>query len=375
MNTIRPMRHRGLVLAAAGILILLAGFQAGFGQQPGLEGKVMFLEKEGGSLAERMQAAARTFRRETPQGLYFTGYIFTALRAVHMGEGWESNAPYRIGIKSGEIKIRRVRRGDRKSGYSMHTDDDRRGPAGIVLLHRISGGKSEILDSQIIDPEHTYTFDEAPLYWLGEAEVAESLSLLQDLFQDGSRDLQKELVFAISMHDGSEVEPFLRRVALGDYGTEVRKNAVFWMGNRPGSLPHLKEIYPRVSGTELKKQVVFAMSLSRDEEAAREMIRIAREEHNLEIRKNAVFWIGQKASQEAAAALQDMVADSKEDEDVKKSAVFAISQLPEEQSVPMLITIAKSNPSAAVRKNAIFWLGQTGGEEALKFFEEILLKR
>jgi len=60
---------------------------------------------------------------------------------------------------------------------------------------------------------------------------------------------------------------------------------------------------------------------------------------------------------------------------VKKSAVFAISQLPAEKGVPMLIDIAKTNKSPSVRKNAIFWLGQKDSREALKFFEEILLKK
>jgi HEAT repeat protein len=55
--------------------------------------------------------------------------------------------------------------------------------------------------------------------------------------------------------------------------------------------------------------------------------------------------------------------------------VFAISQLPQEKSVPLLIDIAENNKSASVRKKAIFWLGQTGDEEALKYFEKILLKK
>ncbi len=69
-----------------------------------------------------------------------------------------------------------------------------------------------------------------------------------------------------------------------------------------------------------------------------------------------------------------MVEES-EDVDVKKSAVFAISQLPKEKAVPILIDIARTNKSPSVRKNAIFWLGQKDSDEALKFFEEILLKK
>ena len=54
---------------------------------------------------------------------------------------------------------------------------------------------------------------------------------------------------------------------------------------------------------------------------------------------------------------------------------FAISQLPKERSVPMLVDIARSNKSPSVRKKAIFWLGQSGDPAAIKFFEEILLKK
>jgi len=64
-----------------------------------------------------------------------------------------------------------------------------------------------------------------------------------------------------------------------------------------------------------------------------------------------------------------------EDVGVKESAVFAIGQLPKDEAVPMLIDIAKTNKNPKVRKQAIFWLGQTGDAEALKFFEDILLKK
>jgi RNA polymerase sigma factor (sigma-70 family) len=93
------------------------------------------------------------------------------------------------------------------------------------------------------------------------------------------------------------------------------------------------------------------------------------------VRESAVFWLGQKASAESIKALKDIVDEPKEESGLKDQAVFAISQLPKEKSVTMLIDIAKTNKSPSVRKKAIFWLGQTGDESALKFFEEILLKK
>jgi len=85
--------------------------------------------------------------------------------------------------------------------------------------------------------------------------------------------------------------------------------------------------------------------------------------------------LGQKASKESVKALKDMVEAPDEDSDIKESAVFAIGQLPIDKAVPMLIDIAKTNTNPKVRKQAIFWLGQTGDSEALKFFEDILLKK
>jgi HEAT repeat protein len=185
------------------------------------------------------------------------------------------------------------------------------------------------------------------------------------------------MIFAISLHDTPEVLPFLKATALGRYDTDIRKSAIFWIGNMEGpeSFHSLQDIAGRIRGTELRKHVVFAYSLNNEEGAVEEMIRIARSEPDREVRKNAIFWLGQKASAKAVKLLTGVVEEEDEDDDIKTSAVFAISQLPKDQSVPLLISIAKTNESASVRKNAIFWLGQTGEEEALEFFEEILLKK
>jgi hypothetical protein len=361
--------------AALGLALMCAGAIPEFGQAPEFKGKVHDLGRSGDPLALRMQAAAREHGREPGEGLYFTGYAFTAHQAVHMGEDRDEGTPYSIGIRGDGIRIRRARDRNRSSGYSMRTAESRRAPVGLVLLQRLAGRSGEILDAQIIDLDRVYEFEEVPLYWLGSVNNPDSLEFLGEAFDAGLRSLRKTLVFVIGMHAGSEAPAFLKTVALGDYDLEVRKGAVFWIGNRPGSLGILRDIRRKADETELQKQVVFALSLSDDPDAVREMIEIARKDGRREVRKNAIFWLGQKASAQAADALEDMVNRSGEDEDVKKSAVFAISRLPKDKSIPLLISIAKTNPSTSVRKNAIFWLGQSGEEEALDFFEEILLKR
>jgi hypothetical protein len=372
------MTHKRLKVLLAGLALLVSSAVLGQAGQIDFEGTVHYLDKTGGTLSRLMQEASRAFEKDSKDGLFFIGYIFTARHGVHMGDRRENDAPYTVNVRTDEIRIRRTRRRTNEEGYTMRTEADESGPAGILLLNRVTDGRRTLLDTNVFDPDRVYRFEDIPLYWLGEVDTDQSFQTLRTEFQRGGRDLQSDLVFLISLHDSPQVNGFLQDVALGeDFGRKVRKNAIFWLGNlnTPDSLRSLKLINSRVDSTELKKQVVFAYSLNDQEEAVQEMIAIARQDDNREVRKNAIFWLGQKASREAVKALKDVVQASDEDTDLKKSAVFAISQLPKDQSVPLLISIAKSHKNSSVRKNAIFWLGQTGDEEALKFFEDILLMK
>jgi hypothetical protein len=104
-----------------------------------------------------------------------------------------------------------------------------------------------------------------------------------------------------------------------------------------------------------------------------ELIRLARNNPSEDVRKHALFWLGQKAGEKAAGVLRRAV-DEDPDDDVKQHAVFAISQLPKERSVPILINLVKTHKSAKVRKRAMFWLTQTGDPRALDLIEEILAR-
>jgi hypothetical protein len=102
-----------------------------------------------------------------------------------------------------------------------------------------------------------------------------------------------------------------------------------------------------------------------------ELIQLARHDADEDVRKHALFWLGQKAGEKAAGELQRAVDEDPNDE-VKQHAVFAISQLPKERSVPLLINLIKTHKNRNVRKKAMFWLAQTGDPRALDLIEDIL---
>jgi HEAT repeat protein len=104
------------------------------------------------------------------------------------------------------------------------------------------------------------------------------------------------------------------------------------------------------------------------------LIKVAESDGDRELRKQALFWLGQKAGQRSLEVLGNVIDKSDDDTEVQKQAVFAVSQRPKDEAVPLLIKIARTHPKPAVRKQAMFWLGQTGDERALEFFKEVLSK-
>lgn len=346
------------------------------GEAPGfLKGKVVDLSGNAAALDKKIESARGEAQKAKAGDLYFTAYLFESRHKIHRGSESRVSDGFVVNSKEAKIKIEETGKDKNQVGVEGKSED---APAPVALLFLYSQ-KDGLVDVSLLDPDQSYDFTDAPVYWLGRATNDESLALVERYFESAgsTTHLRSTLVFIASCHQGPKVPDFLKKVALGNYAGKVKESAVFWLGNYGDSksLACLKEIFAKVQDTDVKKHIVFAFQLSKQKEAVEELIKIAKNETNPEIRKSAVFWLGQKASVESIKALKDIVDEPKEESGLKEQAVFAISQLPKDKSVPMLIDIAKTNKSPSVRKRAIFWLGQTGDESALKFFEEILLKK
>ena len=120
-------------------------------------------------------------------------------------------------------------------------------------------------------------------------------------------------------------------------------------------------------------EIIAAISLHEHPRVVPLLIDLARHDADTHVRRDALFWLGQKAGEKAAGELRRAV-DEDPNEDVKEHAVFAISQLPPSRSVPILIELVKTHKSRAVRKRAMFWLAQTNDPRALDTIEQILTR-
>lgn len=185
---------------------------------------------------------------------------------------------------------------------------------------------------------------QSAVFWLGQVEGEQAF--LTDLIRNENeeQEIRKQAAFSLG----------------------VSKN--------PGVIGMLEQLYGSVQSREVRKQIIFAASVNSDADAsARFLIQTATTEKDIDVRKQAIFWLGQKAGKKSLDALTDAI-DNDPETEVQKQAVFAVSQRPHDEAVPILIKVAKTHPKTAVRKQAYFWLGQTGDPRAVEFFKEQLLK-
>lgn len=189
------------------------------------------------------------------------------------------------------------------------------------------------------------------VFWLGQ--IPGHNPFLVDLVrtEQESASLRKEAAFAIGISKDPGAIAALEGLYPAITNREVRKQIIFAVSINNSDAP---------TGSR------------NDGDGINFLIKVAESDPDRELRKQALFWLGQRAGKRSLEVLGNVVEKSDDDTEVQKQAVFAISQRAKDEAIPLLIKIAKTHPKPAVRKQAMFWLGQTGDDRALEFFKEIL---
>jgi len=129
----------------------------------------------------------------------------------------------------------------------------------------------------------------------------------------------------------------------------------------------------RRADSNVGEEAVSAAALADSVELWPHLIVLARNRKlATDVRKKAVFWLGQAAGDSIGETLDGMSRDDGEDLEVRKAAVFALSQRPHDESVTILLRIARSKVHPEVRRQAFFWLAQYDDPEVVDFFEQVL---
>ncbi|HET7619348.1 MAG TPA: HEAT repeat domain-containing protein [Vicinamibacterales bacterium] len=248
------------------------------------------------------------------------------------------------------------------------------GSGMLDVLLRVEAGQVERI--RILPTDCELDTGGLTLHWINDVNPAQSVALLTTFvsrLDDRQDHVRDNAITAIALHGDDSADSALETFAAPGQAEEVRKKAVFWLGQARGrrGFQTVQRIAREDASDAVRKSAIFSLSQSSEPEAVPALIQLAREDRSAQVRGEAIFWLAQKAGRQAAEAITERI-EQDPDTQVKKRAVFALSQLPKDEGVPLLIQVARTNRNPAVRKQAMFWLGQSKDPRALEFFAEIL---
>ncbi len=273
------------------------------------------------------------------------------------------------------------------SGISMSTGDSTLRGSRITLepatefrvLARVEAGAVNRI--RTFTPDCDVDAGGMTLAWLNDVTPDDSVAWLSSLVTapdttDQRERVAKTAMHAIALHNVPSADRALESFVAPSRPEWLRSDTSFWLGNSRGEAGArlLARMIAQDPSDKVREKVTFGLSQSKVPAALTTLIATARDDRSTRVRGQALFWLAQRAGKEALATITGAI-DNDPDTEVKKKAVFALSQLPKEEGVPRLIEVARSNRNPEVRKQAIFWLGQSHDPRAVKFFEDVLLKK
>jgi HEAT repeat protein len=124
-----------------------------------------------------------------------------------------------------------------------------------------------------------------------------------------SHELKDKIIFSLSQQRGTGSEQWLLDIAMDQSETtEIRKQALFWAAqNKSISFDRLAGLYDRTNDTEIKEQLIFGFSQRNSREAVDKLMSIARSDRDKEMRKKAIFWLGQSRDPRVLDFLAELI--------------------------------------------------------------------
>ena len=89
----------------------------------------------------------------------------------------------------------------------------------------------------------------------------------------------------------------------------MRGQGLFWLSQKAGekAARAISDAIENDPETAVKKQAVFALSQLPKEESVPKLITVARKNRNKEVRKDAMFWLGQSNDPRALAFFEELL--------------------------------------------------------------------
>ena len=181
--------------------------------------------------------------------------------------------------------------------------------AVFALSQHDSPKASQALRAYAERPDLPENVREKAIFWIGQSGGKENEAYLRSLYGRLKEvELRNKVLFSISQAGGPENMRWLLGVVRDNtQPVELRKQALFWAGQGDASMADLASLYSTLNVRELREQVIFVYSQRDDSAAVDRLLEIARRDPDTELRKKALFWLGQSSDPRAAKALQEII--------------------------------------------------------------------
>lgn len=200
---------------------------------------------------------------------------------------------------------------------------------GVFLLYEAR----ELLRVEIYNLKRRRNFEGLLVYWLGEVESPESLTLLNSLVRSvTSETMGGKLTDAIALHESPQVEGLLSELARSSPLVAVRANAVFSLGRFGQNLP----LVEGVAGNEAEHRYV---------------------------RQQAIMAIGKGRLPGALDALRRLL-DVVEEPFLREAIVNAVAKSRHPDAQNLLKTFAERSDDERLRRRARLHLLKASGEKS-----------
>ena len=143
---------------------------------------------------------------------------------------------------------------------------------------------------------------------LGHVPAYDAARYLLELARTLGGRSSNQALSAAAFADAPNVWPeFARLVRDRDAMLESRKDALFWLGQSDAPTTELVRLYDELEPEPLRDHATFVLSQRHDDAAVDKLIDIARHDRDLDVRKRAMFWLGQSRDPRAVKFFRDVL--------------------------------------------------------------------
>jgi TolA-binding protein len=189
------------------------------------------------------------------------------------------------------------------------TDQSVQEKAIFALSQQSSRRAAEALRDFAMRANAPSSLREKAIFWLGQSGRNENLDFLKSIYRTTTEpSLKEKIIFALAQgdHDGGQ-QWLLDLAGNQQESIELRKKALFWLGQSGASMPELFSLYDKFTDRDLREQLIFVYSQRHETQAIDKLMEIARTDRDPELRKKALFWLSQSDDPRVAKLLEEII--------------------------------------------------------------------